>query len=464
MEKGKANMERMEEQQEDIAYYQYQHFLSNSPWDASLVIEQLSKDVDELMRAEQVKTGKPTGLLLDESAHVKKGKESVGVSRQYAGILGKVENCQVGVYASLCNGSRASLINERLFLPECWIEDEERCDKAKIPQEFREHKTKPVLALEMVDEALALNLSFGWVGGDGLYGHNYELGKGLDERQVLFVLDVHKDQLVYLERPRIYLPDKQKGRGRRPSRLQSDQTPIRVDKHVASPDLEQWQKVKIRKTAKGWLKAWIYIREVWVWDGQEAQARKRTLIVRKSIPRSGAEKIELKYSLSNGSVKQSSVQTIQTKSAGKQNPPQTIQTKSIEEQNPPQTVQSGRSIGQHTLEDFAFFQAQRYWVERNFDDAKNEIGMSDYQIRKWLGWHHHHAIVLMAMLFMLREMIDQSVAFPLMSVRDARIMVTTLIAQTMQTIEPPVQRQIRLMKTRHEIRQRDIDRNFARDG
>jgi len=450
LEKGKANMERMEEHQEDMPYHQYQHFVSNSPWSAQSVIEQVGKDVDQLMRTEQIKTGKPTGLLLDESAHMKKGKESVGAARQYAGIIGKVENCQVGVYASLCNGKRASLINERLFLPESWIEDEERCDKTEIPPEFREHKTKPVLALEMVDDALKQNISFDWVGGDGLYGHNYELGKGLDERHILFVLDVHKDQTVYLERPHIYLPEKQGGRGRPSSRLQTDNIPIRVDRHVVSVNPEQWQKVKVRKTAKGWLKAWIYTREVWVWDGQEAHARKRTLIVRKSISRLDSEKTELKYSLSNGSLKQSSVQVMENKSLGAQNNPKAMKNDS--------------SPGQHTLEDFAFFQAQRYWVERNFDDAKNELGMSDYQIRKWRAWHHHHAIVLMALLFMLQEMIAKESAFPLMSVRDARIMVTTLIAQTIQITEPPMQRQIRLMKKRHKKRQRDIDRSFARNG
>lgn len=89
--------------------------------------------------------------------------------------------------------------------------------------------------------------------------------------------------------------------------------------------------------------------------------------------------------------------------------------------------------------------------------------MSDYQVRKWLGWHHHHAIVFMAMLFMLQERIDHEIEYPLMSVRDARIIVTTLIARTILKSEPEMQRQLQLMEKRHYKRKKDIDRCYARD-
>lgn len=415
-------MERMEEAIGDLEYHQYQHFISNSPWDYKAVIGKVGEDANEEMQKEREKRGEPTGLIIDESAHLKSGVKSVGVARQYAGVVGKVENCQVGVYASLCNGERSCLINERLFLPECWASDEKRCEESGIPLECRVHKSKPVLALEMIDEALAGGIEFDWIGGDGLYGHCYEFARGLDERGLFFVLDVHKDQQIYLQAPTISIPGQKSRKGRKPTRPVADCASVRADEYVESLPDEAWQKVRIRKTAKGWLKAWVHIRQVWVWDGEEAQVRERTLIVRKSIPQGRAEKKEIKYSLSNGSPEH------------------------------------------YSIEEFAYFQAQRYWVERDLQNAKSELGMSDYQVRKWLGWHHHHAILFMALLFMLQERLDHETQYPLMSVRDARIMVTTLIAETMLQNEPEMLRQIRLMKERHYKRKFDIDRNYLRDG
>ena len=423
LEKGKGNMERMDEQTAGLPYHQYQHFLTHSPWSAKALIVQLGQDAGAVMASEKKKSGKLTGLIVDESSHLKKGTHSVGVTRQYAGTIGKVDNCQVGVYASLCNGKRSTLIDERLFLPKDWVEDVERCKKAGIPLEDIVSKTKPVLALEMVDNAIANNIAFDWVGGDGLYGHNHELCTALEKRKLLFVLDIHKDQRIYTEEPQIFIPEKQSGRGRTPSRYQIAETQIaqRVDKFAESLDQSDWKKVKIRKTTKGWLSAWIYCGEVWVWNGEEPKARKRTIIIRKTIGKQG-KIVDTKYSLSNG------------------------------------------TLDKHTIEDFAFFQAQRYWVERNFDDGKNELGMSDYQVRKWKGWHHHHAIVLMAMLFMLKEQIDKEIDYPLMSLPDARKMVMVLIAQSIVTPQSPVKEEIKKMKKRHLKRKKSTDWYFKNDS
>jgi len=420
LEKGKGNMERMDEQPEGLPYHQYQHFLTNSPWSAEDLIAELGKDAGQLMELEKKKNGKPTGLIIDESSHLKKGKFSVGVTRQYAGTIGKVDNCQVGVYASLCNGKRSTLIDERLFLPKKWVEDEERCEKAGIPLSHIVSKTKPVLALEMIDKALANNILFDWVGGDGLYGHNYDLCAGLDFRKLLFVLDIHKDQHIYKEEPKIFLPEKKSGRGRTPTTYQSLAEAQRIDTFDKELDKDVWKKIKIRKTTKGWLYAWVYCGQVWVWNGKESKARKRTVVIRKTIGRQG-EIVDTKYSLSNG------------------------------------------SLEEHTVEEFAFFQAQRYWVERNFDDGKNELGMSDYQVRKWKGWHHHHAIVLMAMLFMLKEQIDKELDYPLMSLADARKMVMVLIAQSIVIPQSPVKEEIKRMKNRHFKRKKSTDWYFNND-
>lgn len=147
-------MERMEEAIEGSAYRRYQHVLSNSPWDHVPVIRHVAQETSVIFQEQRARQGMPTGYLIDKSAHLKKGKASVGVSRQYAGVAGKVDNCQVGVYASLCNDTQAALINERLFLPECWADDPERRQKAEIPPDERVHASKPQHALAMIDEYL----------------------------------------------------------------------------------------------------------------------------------------------------------------------------------------------------------------------------------------------------------------------------------------------------------------------
>ncbi|MCP4400015.1 MAG: transposase [bacterium] len=149
-------MERMEEQVSGSGYRQYQHFLSNSTWDAVPVLHQVAHDMSATCETLKRRTGLPTGLVLDESATVKNGNASVGVGRQYAGVVGNVENCQVGVYASLCHADFATLVNECLFLPEAWADDSDRCKQAGIPADQRRHRTKPQLALEMIDERITL--------------------------------------------------------------------------------------------------------------------------------------------------------------------------------------------------------------------------------------------------------------------------------------------------------------------
>jgi SRSO17 transposase len=409
-EKGHANMERMEEEINDSEYRAYQHFISNSKWSYQELISRLSLDASKVMLENKKKSRVPTGYLIDESSHLKKGKESVGVSNQYAGVAGKVDNCQVAVYSSLVNDTRATIVNERLFLPEIWTSSKERCDKAKIPQQNRIYKTKPELALEMIDEDIERGVEFDWIGGDGLYGHNYELTKGLDERDKLYVLDVHKDELIFLEEPTIYIPDKKKGRGRKPKRLKAGGRQIRLDQYEINLQETDWKKVKVRKTAKGWLKLKVHVRDVWIWDGKEKHARRRTLIITKTMN----NKPKVKYSFSNG------------------------------------------NTNEYTNKEYAYFQAQRYWVERTFDDCKNELGMSDYQIRKWIGWHHHQSLVMLASLFLLKEKIESENEFPLMSVRDARILIIIELFGT----EEQYNKRLEQMKIRHYKRKKDIDRYY----
>jgi len=409
LEKGKANMERMEEEIPDSEYRTYQHFLTNSEWDYKGVIGKVRMDTSFTLKINKEKSNKPTGAIIDESAHLKKGIKSVGVANQYAGVAGKVDNCQVGVYVSMVNDHRAGLVNERLFIPEKWIKDKSRCKEAGIPAEEMVFRTKPQLALEMIDEMVNEDIEFDWVGGDGLYGHNRELRAGLDERGLLYVLDVHKDENVFLEKPEFVIPQKSGKKGR-PSKIPKPNiTPIRLDEYIKQLKNEDWViEKKIRKTHKGWKKLKVHCKKIWIYQQDDNQIKELTLIITQTMEGNK----DTKYSFSNG------------------------------------------DIEQYTPREYAYFQIQRYWVERTFDDAKNETGMSDYQVRKWNGWHHHHALVFMANLFLLKQKIECQQEAPLMSVRDARILVVVSLFGTEKDMEIRLEQ----MKNRHKIRQKDIDR------
>ena len=147
---------------EDGCAQPFQHFISNAPWRHEPVIAQIGGDADRLLG------GKPhSALIIDESSFVKHGDRSVGVARQWCGRLGKVDNCQVAVFAVLTDGTRHVPVDMRLYLPQHWIDDPARCDRAEIPIQARTMRSKTDLALEMVRAARARGMRFGWVGVDG---------------------------------------------------------------------------------------------------------------------------------------------------------------------------------------------------------------------------------------------------------------------------------------------------------
>lgn len=170
MQAERKNMQRMEEIVPDSNEQSLQHFLSNSPWDDRGVMDQVALDVDA-----EIGGHEDTMLLIDESGLPKKGEESVGVARQWCGQLGKVDNCQVAVFAALGRGERASLVDARLYLPKVWTNDKARCHKAGVPEHARAYRSKHELALDIVEHALELGLRFEWVAVDAFYGENGSL-------------------------------------------------------------------------------------------------------------------------------------------------------------------------------------------------------------------------------------------------------------------------------------------------
>jgi SRSO17 transposase len=397
MQADKRNMERMAEAVPDSDDQVLQNFLTHSSWDYRGVMDQVARNANDLIGASV-----GAGLYIDESAFQKKGTKSVGVARQWNGRLGKQDNCQVGVFGAIGQADRVCLVDARLYLPQAWTSDAARCDEADIPRPEQVHRTKLELALQIVRHARHTGLRFEWIGMDGAYGNSLALLQTLQEEREVFMADIHSDQHIYLSDPAPYLPAQTPGRGRPRVRYHSDAHPVEVRQWAKKQPASAWHPHTLRSTTKADLNVEILYRRVWLWDKQSASAQRWHLIVRREIHSPGT----LKYSLSNA-------------------PHDTEVTK------------------------LAQMQAQRFWIERAFQDAKSHIGMAQYQARKWQSWHRHMALVMMAMQFMLQSRMEHVDAHPLLSCYDIQILLATTLPDRRDS-EEEVMRQ---MQIRHQKRQ-----------
>lgn len=169
--------------------YRIQSFLGRSSWSADALRDRVRTYVAQAL-------GDPAGVLvIDETGFLKKGRHSVGVARQYSGTAGRVENCQVGVFAAYASRWGQALIDRQLYLPKEWAEDEGRRDGASIPPEVA-FATKPALARAMIARALEAGLPCAWVLADAVYGSDFQLRRLLEERSQPYVLAVRSNQAV----------------------------------------------------------------------------------------------------------------------------------------------------------------------------------------------------------------------------------------------------------------------------
>ncbi len=400
MKAQRKNMERMEEYVEDYEYQSLQQFVSDSPWDSEALIKRIGKDIDDLVG------GADSMLIIDESCFAKKGKKSVGVARQWNGRLGKIDNSQVGVFAALSDGAGSgSLVDTRLYLPKEWTEDPQRCEQAKIPEDKRKNLTKPQLAWEMIETAQSNGLRFGWVGLDSLYGNAPDLLRKIDDAGLLFTADVHRDQHIYTEEPAPYLPERTGKVGRRPSLLVSYSQSKRIDSFFEETEVSEFQKVFVRESTKGPIEVKASAKRIWLWDGQEQQARQWWAVC--LIDGDTAQRT---FFLSNAPAKTSLTELVR-KHAG------------------------------------------RYWIERIFQDAKTSVGMADYQARGWIAWHHHMALVMLALLFLLKERRIHTDTLDLLSCQDIVALLDVYLPRTDRTKQAIIQS----MNQRHAKRRAAIE-------
>lgn len=405
----KSNIERMVERIPQSDYDQLQHFVSKSPWDAFAVMDKVAQKVHETLSGSTEDTV-PTalGLLLDESGWEKSGKKSVGVARQYIGQTGKIANGQVGVFASLSNGEQAGLLQGRLYLPKEWTDDPERCKDAGIPEDQQIYRTKPQLAVEII-KTLPDEVTYEWVGGDSIYGKSPVLRQHLYDTQKDFVLDVGENLQVYLEKPSLYIPKRKSNKGREPTRYTCDKKPIAVKDLIQQIPAEQWQTITHRQGTKGPMIRRSTIVDVHIWSTKHGN-RIESVQLLISTETDGTE---VKYSLCHSTQEKMSVSS---------------------------------ALGR---------QMQRYWIERAFQNVKEQLGMNQYQVRSWRAWYHHIALTLMALHFVLEIQKQTKEEIPLISIPDIKLIFANKLQNNLKSDEGLWN----AIRKRHQKRQRDLDQH-----
>lgn len=399
-----SNLQRLSETGVCNDYYQLQHFISNSTWDSQELMDRVSREAGS-----KLTTNKLIGLHIDETGVRKKGKHSIGVERQYCGNIGKIDNSQVAVFAALSQGDFATLIDSKMYLPKSWTSDKQRLDKAGVPIEQRSFKTKQELALEIINHQLLLGTNFDYIGGDALYGADQAFTDAIDAMAIPFVMDIRENQHVYLEKPQIQVPKQKSNRGRKPKIPKPDIEAIAVSEYIKTLGQDDFTLLKVRNTAKGKLKCLYHFKTVYIWDGESKHASKRLLMIRKSLNK---KKSEIAYSLGNV------------------------------------------DLAQYEPEAIAYMQAQRFFIEHAFKEAKSVLGLNQFQTRKWVAWYHQVALNMLLLLFIFREKQFNFSAMPLLSAWDiAQIMQLLIISQM---FDPD--KVLEQIAYRHYLRQKDINR------
>ena len=344
------NMERIAEVIEGTTWQNLQQFISDTKWDERALWDRVAGCANARLGGHR-----DSMLIIDESAEAKQGKSSVGVARQHNGRLGKTDNCQVGVYSVLARGAEATMVGARLFLPDEWIEDKERCRKVGVPEEEIRARTKIDLARELIDQALEQKLDIKGVCIDSFYGRDQSLLAEIAALGLRAVADIPSDTMVWRRKP---------GGSERPKKI-GESGAERVDR-LSLPKLKH---VALRHGENGPVVVQVSALRVWLWprDNEEPSVWWLLLMVQ-----------------SDGTRKHTLI-------------------------NAPEDTR---------LEVLARWQGQRFFVEQTFKNAKSHVGAGDYQIRKWRGWHHHMALVGLALLFLFEEKQDHRETLPLLSASD----------------------------------------------
>jgi SRSO17 transposase len=305
---------------------------------------------DELQRFVVERFGDESGIVVvDETGFLKKGTKSVGVKRQYSGTAGKIENCQVGVFLSYFNRRSYVFLDRRLYLPEDWCTDWERRQEARVPADVT-FKTKPQLALEMLEHAWAQGVPMAWVTGDEVYGDAPYLRDGITGAGKKYVLAVSSTTPVWQERPPVEEPAKGPlGRPREKPRLAEEAPPWQTVAAVIAPlPQEAWERLRVSEGEKG-PRTYDWAAVPIVESRNGLPGPDGWLLARRSM----LDPTDLAYYLSNAP------------------------------QGTPLAI-------------LAEIASARWSIETTIEEGKGETGLDEYEVRHWHSWHRHITLSMMA--------------------------------------------------------------------
>ena len=331
-----------------------QEFLSQLKWDEDRMRDRLQQDV----AAEHA--GPHTIGIIDETSDVKKGDKTPGVQKQWSGRLGKTENCIVTVHLGFARGDFHCLLDGELYLPESWDADRDRCREAGIPDSVV-YRPKWQIGLELHQRAAANGLVFEWMTFDEGYGSKPEFLRELSSRDQMYVGEVPRSFAAWLDPPRVVnrrYRRNGKGRGRKVPRLACDSPPTRrVDELLSDKRLsdQPWKRFHVKDGEKGPMVWECKHTMITIKDAQGLPGQRLHLVVARNV----LEPEELKFFVSNG---------------------------------PMET----------RLETLLLVAFSRWRVERCFEDDKSEIGLDQYEGRRYLGLKRHLIISAVSYLFLAR--------------------------------------------------------------
>jgi len=354
-----------------------QQFIGQGQWKDEKLLKKHWKLVNETL-------GEEDGVWIpDGSGFPKKGVHSVGVARQWCGQLGKVENCQVGVFGAYASRKGYTFVDRRLYLPEEWFDEDhrERWKKCGIPDDIL-FETKPALALEMLKTVVAEGtLDFRWVACDEAYGRDPAFLDGVADLNRWYFAEVPHNTRVWKTRPKTAVPE-WVGRGPRPTKerlVEGEPSSKRVDEIATAVPKEDWRPYSIKEGSKGPMVAeFVFQRVIDVRD--ELPDHEVWLVLRRSL----GENPELKTYLSNA-------------------PADTPHTELV------------RVAG------------MRWPVDTAIEDGKDGLGMDEYVVRSWIGWHHHMTECILAHHFLVRVQKRLNEEAPALTVPQARLLIASVL-------------------------------------
>ncbi len=328
-----------------------QRFISDAQWDDDKILNKYHSLVNEDMStADGV-------LIFDETGFIKKGNDSIGVGRQYCGSIGKVENCQVGVFAAYASPHGYALLDKRLFIPQKWFSDDYqlRREKCKLPENIG-FKTKPQLAVQMLNNIVEEQIiPFKYVLSDSLYGSSPEFIEAVESLiGTTYFVQVPEDTRCWLKRP--VTREKQykyKGEIRSKTVLEKiEKKPIIVSTLATNTNDYFWYRRKVSEGTKGPIEYEFTKRRI-ILSNNDLPQKTVWLIIRRTIE----DEPVYKYFLSNAPT-------------------------------------SAR------LSLFVWLSGIRWAIEQCFEETKSELGMDHYEVRKYAGWHHHILTSMLAHFFL----------------------------------------------------------------